>query len=328
MRRLAQGTLRWTKRVLVLTVLAAVVLGFGLIVSDPNAEHPSATQQAQHTAAQAAHELAEDARRLAGNQAASPMVAAADILDRQAVLLQVPVASGDSAEASPSPKTSPKNEPTVEEFVVALRSSAGRNLDQAEETEPGIARLLASIGTAQWILANDISSAAAPPPQPVEPAADPGRQQCMPEEEPGDEVQAVRAVQLAEYRVAYAYEVTAARTGSPFLQDKAQAHRSAAGELAGILNALCAEMPPPVDAYVLSPNYFTDPAPVLTAMESELITSYADLVGLSNGAVRKWAIGTLLSATLALHEGGDAPDPTPGLRNIADSTKVPAGKTP
>lgn len=317
---------RFLKRFTILAVIALVVLGLGLIVSEQDAQRPSFSVQAQHTAAQAADELADNADRLAEDGRADVLHSAADVLHQHAALLRVPGPTGGTQPSSESEES--QKIPNEGEFVAALRTSAERNLAAAEQAEPGIARLLASTGTAQWILANEMSPSPEPPPSPEKPPSTPATDPpCTEPGKPGTETLAVGSVRQAEHRAAYAYEVAAGRVGTPAFQDKIQSHHAAADRLTEFLKALCSEAPPPVEAYVLHPNYFKDSASSLSTMESELLVSYADLVGLSNGAVRHWAISRLMSATLAQHRPGSAPDPTPGIENQAGPGTPITGKS-
>nr|WP_239536955.1 DUF4439 domain-containing protein [Arthrobacter roseus] len=139
---------------------------------------------------------------------------------------------------------------------------------------------------------------------------------------------AVRSLRRAEHLATYAYEVAAGRLGAPAFEDKIALHRAATDQLAEFLKALCDETPPTVEAYALDPGYFTDPASSLDTMESQIIVAYADLISLSNGAVRHWAISRLKSATLAQRHPGTAPDPTPGIEGHASPGPPLTGRTP
>ncbi len=325
-RAIAGSAGRFLKRFLVLAVIALVVLGFGLIVSEQDMRRPSFTVQAQHTAAQAAAELADKAELLARPGGQDVFHMAEQVLNEHATLLRVP---GPAQAAQPSPlSTNREMTPDKQNFIAALRTSAERNLAAAEEADPGIARLLASIGTAQWIMANEISlvpgSVPAPEVTASTPMTDPS---CLEADESDAETLAVRSLRRAEHRSIYAYEVASGRIGTPGFEDKIALHRAAANQLTEFLRALCDETPPTVEAYALDPGYFTDPVASLDTMESQIIVAYADLISLSNGEIRHWAISRFRSATLAQHRPGTAPEPAPGIEDPASPKAALTGKT-
>lgn len=302
--------------------------------------------------------------------------AAAEVLRQQARLLQAPslarIPAGqstpqqprkgqDSAVAElpaqsidgrPPPEPSPDGRATAtpEDFIAKLVSSAQNNLAGARTSNPGIARLLASIGTGQLLLAAELAdrhqlpvqtftpaetvhdrrTAARPTPCPSsEPTpsgpdtaaaipATPGSV-AGPGPEWSTQSTALLSVLRAEEQAAYAYEVASADMPAPATAASRERHVLAASELQWLLHQACVSAPPSLEAYALTPDFLDNPGAGLEQLEQQLLASYADLIGLSStddgkaGNARTWAVNQLAGSALQLRNPDAIPRATPGL---------------
>lgn len=290
-----------------------LVACIGLVVETRSAEpEQTATERALAESAASAQSLAAAAGVLARN--ASPEDAAAysrlsNILSLHWSALHLPEdgsvqpppvsPSGDAP--SPAPPTA--EPPSAQSLLDDLADSYTGALQAALTVEPGPARLLASVGTAQWLQARTLAANEdlSPPAAPV-PAAtnDDDEPACPPEStaQPDPGLEGARTAVLAEHRAAYAYEVVAARAAAPepYLARMAE-HEVAAGTGAAVLEQQCAAEPLPAVAYALDAGFLTAPDAALGEFESGLVGTYADLVGVSApGPVRNWAVQQLLAS--------------------------------
>ncbi len=241
-------------------------------------------------------------------------------------------ASSPSA-ASPSPESSPQAIPaSAVELALALADSGGQRLADAAATEGGMARLLAAVGTAQLLQSASLGAdadAASRPPADASPPLPSGT--CTPGSPPtsptagaeaGDGAAkaslhgALAAAVQAEAAAVYGYQVALPRLGST-------AAESAAGYLArheALLEAAeslgrqhCSPVPLREAGYALEPEFFAGPAAGLGALENDTLPVYGDLIALSDGETRQWAIAALLGASRRAGSWGVETGALPGL---------------
>lgn len=316
----APSVARRTIRSLALVLAFVLVVALGINLDGPPAPGPpslSFTEQAQVDAEVTATGLAAAAVILSDGAAVNdPEVgdayaATADLLREQAAALRNPVLSQVSSpavsadpDASPEPAggssstgtATPEPAPTPTGFVADLFSAAQQNLEASIAAEPGIARLLASVAVSQRHQALALAGhqgleapdweqlpTAAAVPQPECVATDPVD---PPETEP------LGTAVSAEHQAAYAYEVAAARTSDgAHLTDRARQHAVAAVAGESVLRELvCTQLPTQVPAFALDAGFLDDPAGTLDQLNTELVGMYADLVGLTDGPARLWAV--------------------------------------
>nr|WP_273544723.1 DUF4439 domain-containing protein [Arthrobacter jiangjiafuii] len=251
----ATAVLGGVRRTTLLLVLTAVVLSLGLVAGNGSGDGRAAnfSEIAQTDARAAAVELSRQARALAADPAGVPKVIAAelegqaDVLADQSILLVRPgsLRSG----ALPFPDAAQTPSAPAEAYIQALTASARASLDAAVRADPGTARLLASTGAAQQVLAaraaeaagiaapgrwlpvaptaatpdcapeaagsdpadTGTSGAQSPAGQPAE-APVPTAATSGPEAPAPDAAAALQAVVDTEFGAAYAYEVAMART--------------------------------------------------------------------------------------------------------------------
>lgn len=323
----AAGFLR---RTLALGLLACVIAGLGLTAgSGAEPERPrSFSEQALNEAFATSRVLAAEAEsRAAAAQGprAAALLDAADTLSRQSLLL-----------TSPGGAAALRESEGVEEqsFTKALQDSARKNLAAAGRADYGTARLLASTGTGQLLLSQNLAEALGETPEPVQESGwtpvlnEDGQTKCTNDgagsdraeirERPGA-AESLQAVLDAEFGAAYAYEVAQAQAGSAFTvlgstpAKLREAHLEAGLEGAKRLPSLCLPEITPVPAYALSPGFLANPAASLEELEEAMPTLYAELTGTSDGAVRAWAIDRLVASSLFLYDGAAEIPPAPGL---------------
>ncbi|MBT2565762.1 ferritin-like domain-containing protein [Arthrobacter sp. ISL-85] len=344
--------------VFALAALVVLSLGFALIPAEkPAPAEPPFSEQARAAALSAALDL-----RAAGLQLASTGAADSAALDPVVTLLTIqaralisppagptqnPPAGSPQATASPASSASPGSAP---EFVQALANSGTARLKDAETADGGMARLLAGTGTAQLLAAGRLAAAAGVPAPPGTAAPDaegPGTaaasSPCPPISPtpapegtlpgtPPDTRQALAAAVSAEQQAVYGYQAALPRLApaeagpaSEFLR----LHKELAAAAEERLRLDCGASVPQQPGYVLDPGFLASPAAALGKLEAATLVSYGDVVAVSQGQDRKWALAALQSAAgRALRWGAD-PGPVPGLTlDAGQLPALPAGALP
>ncbi|WP_026553014.1 DUF4439 domain-containing protein [Arthrobacter sp. H20] len=353
-RSIVRSFVRWTVRTLGLLLTFTLVIGLGVNLDDPEDEAPpplSFTEEAQLGAEARATDLAIAAMALSeaisadtpGSALGGTYSVTAGILQEQADALRHPLLSGQAATATDaagntfpgssstgagataeasSPSATPPlpPAPTPTSFVADLFSSAQRNLDSAVTAEPGIARLLASVGASQRhqaLTLAGLQDLVSPPLEPLPAAAAPtARADCAgsASQESPKAARLAEAVS-AEHQSAYAYEVAAARTPDPApLTERAENHASAAAAGEELREGVaCAPLQPRFPAFDLDAGFIDDPATTLTALDTALVSMYADLVGLTDGAARLWALQRFSDIADHRHPATNSAEAFPGI---------------
>ncbi|MCC3283931.1 MULTISPECIES: DUF4439 domain-containing protein [Arthrobacter] len=334
----AAGVLR---RTVLLALLACVVASFGLTAGTrAEADRPRTfSEQALNEAFATARVLAADATGLAvPAPAAAEMKLQAQTLTEQALLLSGP---GGTARQAGAPADAGSSGESPVTYVQALQAAARTNLEAAGRADYGTARLLASVGAGQLLLAQRAADVLGENSEPLQesgwtPVLEESAARCTNSDAASDRTQlrdrpgaaeSLRAVLDAEFGAVYAYEVAQAQGGRSIavLGQTAAEHRAAhlkAGE-DGVrhLSSLCLPAVSPLPAYSLTADFFADPAGSLSAMEAALPGIYADLAGSSDGALRSWAIDRLVQTSLAAYSDSRLPPASPGI--TADPASLP-----
>lgn len=330
-------------------VTAALVLGLGvtLVPARPPAAPPSFSEAARITALDDALSLLAEASALAeapaaGNQA----VAAAEMLALQARALLRPAVGPSAAPAATSLSPGPTPAAVsgdVAGFVQRLTASAGRRLADAAEADGGIARLLASAGTAQYLRATDLAAVAGiPVPEiPITSIADTAPASGAACEQDGrghlqisaetvqttDLAGALAAVGRAEAEAVYVYQVAQTRLdpqGAGTAAAMLATHQDNVRRIEELSVENCAPAPPREAGYRLPHTFVAQPAASLGQLESGLLGVYGDLIALGSDASRAWAIQELVSSARRAHAWGAGTGAFPGLPvNEADLPELP-----
>ncbi|HEX2248002.1 MAG TPA: DUF4439 domain-containing protein, partial [Arthrobacter sp.] len=334
---------RFFRRILLLLLAAALVISIGTVVTSLETVPPplSTTEQARSDASQRLLAVAGDLRHLAsanGNSnnddgGAGPLLAAAAALEQQAGLfpLQTTWPSGSAAPdppgdgaavlgtgaSGPTPSNPPSRAagaPTLEGTIHRLASTSRFLLSASLEVEPGLARLLASVGASAFSQASLLHEAYPDTGQPVPWESDVEDQwaECgRPDAEGGEspssvpsgelpaEAQAVSAVVVSEYRLAFLYQTALPRLTGAEREAAAEnyaAHRDLMERWEELAADACMDVPLREPAYALPEDFLDEPWQGLGAAEREAALALGDLVALGDGALRAAAASDLSGA--------------------------------
>ena len=244
---------------------------------------------------------------------------------------------GRTAPAAPSASPSPSS---AAELAAALSASGARRLTDALEADGGMARLLAGAGAAQQLAARRVAAYAGVPPQELPgrlehatPSAPPttASAECtvpVPSGEGEDTGAAVgRALAAAvesERETVYGYQAALTRL-DPAAAAQASTllagHLDLAEEAEAYAALHCAAIPPTPPGYVLDAAFLDAPAAGLARLESGILTAVGDVVALSTGSTRGWAIQALVAAAQRTVLWGGDPGAVPGL--VLDESMLP-----
>ncbi|WP_248761791.1 DUF4439 domain-containing protein [Pseudarthrobacter sp. SSS035] len=241
---------------------------------------------------------------------------------------------------APSTVTPPS---TTADFAAALHASGTQRLHDAETADGGMARLLAGTGTAQLLAAEDLASATgialaalpgsgpSSPASPAHtlpvsaPAAGCASEAADPAASTGVDLgSALASAVQGELELVYAYQAALTRLNSgsaaPASIFLAQ-HGVLRGEAEAMGRSRCATVPPRQPGYVLSQAFLADPADGLGTLESGTLPVLGDVVALSEGRERVWALSALQSAARRTVHWRASPGPVPGL--VLDEALLP-----
>ncbi|GAA1048400.1 DUF4439 domain-containing protein [Arthrobacter russicus] len=328
-RSLGRRLATWLRRVAMLLLVGILVVALGSSISVRPVEPigPEQGELARIAAEKDSNTLLAQAKQLsaAPAPAADPALKyAINTLTAATAALARPESSGASAASGPgqaasgpaSPGTGPEATaasdgvpPTdLPGLIAGLARAAAGNLGAARSVEPGIARLLAAAGTGQALASQYLAQVTGLPAASIaNPAtASAPATACAgtlaplaPEATTAPSTQsALAAVALAEQKSAYAYQLVAARIPSADSSRLAMklltSHRAALDAAEEQLRSHCTQPPIREPAFVLDPAFSTQPAAALAMVEDQLSLAYGDLIGLSDGPLRDWAINQLL----------------------------------
>jgi hypothetical protein len=313
-----------------LVLTGAIVVSTGTVVASitASAPPPSTTEQARLDALAGLDGLAAAFEK--HDDGDSPTAA---LLQRQADLLTLttswPSGSPAAAETAAVPSAADSGKPAATRRPGAedLAELAGGLLADARETDPGLARLLASIGSALYAQAQtlpggtDVAQPWEDPEIPLEPVGCPA---AAPEvDETGSATpaapttaEAVAGVVLSQERLVYAYETALPRLAGAergAAAARLAAHTALAKHWRSLAAAECLDLPLPEPVYALGSGFASDPLPALQDAEGAALAPLADLVSLSDGTVREHAVAGLAEATTELATTTGVVPPAPGL---------------
>ena len=330
--------------------VALVVVSLGASVTPAQPRKPAEppfSEQARAAALSEALRLSAAGEQL-GQAVPGPASGAAQasisrtvsLLTTQARALLAP---GDAPLAAASPTPSPLPPSSVSGLVDALASSGGQRLADAAKADGGMARLLAAVGTAQLLQASALAAAAgaAPPAQvpaaaevtaPERPGACPPESAAASSSAGGQHVPsgaATLAAALAravrtEAETVYGYQVALTRlSGEAAAAAAAQLarHEALLSGAEALSRLHCVPIPPREAGYTLESSFLASPATGLAGLEAATLPVYGDLVALSTGETRQWAVSALLGGSRRAAAWGADTGPVPGL--AADPAAFP-----
>ncbi|MFF2316809.1 DUF4439 domain-containing protein [Arthrobacter sp. NPDC058097] len=260
--------------------------------------------------------------------------------------------TGPSATASSG--AAPSGTATLPALVAALSKSGKARLVHAEKADGGMARLLAAVGTAQLLQATTLAQAAGTPPPALQPpaatqrnaatacaAATPsgtstGSQDGARSSTGGQPAQAadpagsatlaaaLNRVVRTEVETVYGYQVALTRLDGS-AADRAAAllatHETLVGQAEAYTRVHCVSVPPREPGYTLGTSFLQKPAAGLASLEAGTLPVYGDLVALSDGETRRWAVSSLVAAAQRTMRWGSDPGPVPGI--VLDTALLP-----
>ncbi|MGN7148800.1 DUF4439 domain-containing protein [Arthrobacter sp. SAFR-179] len=340
-----------------LVVLVVLSLGFALNPAEkPAPAPPSFSERARAAAFSETMDLRAAGMELASAGAAEstavePVVT---LLTIQARALSGPASDAGPASASPSPTGRHPGAglpgaglQTPAALVQALANSGTARVKDAETADGGMARLLAGTGTAQLLASGRLAAATgvpapqglagtqgkasaveatAPCPSPSDPAAAP---KTTGPDAAASVGQALAAAVTAEQQAAYGYQAALPRLAPAEVGPASEfllRHKEQAAAAEERLRSACGTPLPQQPGYVLDAGFLAAPGAGLGKLEAATLAAYGDVVAVSVGQDRLWALSALQSAAgRALRWGAD-PGPVPGLRlDIDQLPALPAG---
>ncbi len=323
-----------------LSILALVVVSLGVALTPGSPSRPAEPPFSEQARAAA---LTETLRlRAAGEQLgqSSPgtgqpgISKTVSLLTSQAQALQapghapepaaVPGTSRSAAPASP-PAPLPSNAAAL---AAALAGSGSQRLADAAVADGGMARLLASVGTAQLLQASSVAAAAGIPlPLPAVPAAQPSgacagapaaaSSHAVPSRGGASRDAALAATVRTELEAIYGYQVALTRLSGDAAKaasEQLARHEALAGGAESLSLMHCAWVPAREAGYTLAPAFLASPGAGLAGLEAAALPVYGDLVALSEGETRAWAIAGMVGSARRAAIWGAETGPVPGLR--------------
>lgn len=344
--------------VFALAALLVVSLGLVLIPREPSLPAaPPFSEQARASAFADSLTLRAaglDLEGAAGATAPAPQAAAlarvVTLLTVQAQALMLPAAAagdpaldGAATDAATALATVPPPSTTAD-FAAALQTSGAQRLQDAVTADGGMARLLAGAGTAQLLAAEDLASATGVALAPLPGAgssspASPARttpftastatscasEAAVADARTGADLGSAFASAVAgELELVYAYQAALTRLDSESAapaSDFLARHRVLRGEAETMGRSRCAAIPLRQPGYALSQAFLADPAAGLGTLEAGTLPVLGDVVALSEGREREWALSALQSAARRSVYWGSSPGPVPGM--VLDEALLP-----
>lgn len=157
----------------------------------------------------------------------------------------------------------------------------------------------------------------------------PAGEQAQPEEqvpspEPAGPGSALAALSAAELEAVYGYQAALARLPADAAGAAAEflgRHQDLVEDAEAASRLHCAVPPAQEPGYVLEPGFLAAPAAGLARLEAATLPAYGDVVALTDGSARAWAIaGLQAAAARTVHWGGD-PGAVPGM--LLDEARLP-----
>jgi hypothetical protein len=143
---------------------------------------------------------------------------------------------------------------------------------------------------------------------------------------------ALSRVVRTEVETVYGYQVALTRLDGA-AADQAAAllatHESLVGQAEAYTRVHCASVPPREPGYTLGTSFLQKPAAGLASLEAGTLPVYGDLVALSDGETRRWAVSSLVAAAQRTMRWGSDPGPVPGIvLDTADLPELPEPAAP
>ncbi len=263
----------------------------------------------------------------------------------------IATAAASSAVPSGVPSAVPSAVPlpaSAAALATELAASASQRLADASVADGGMARLLAAVGTAQLLQASALAAAVGAPASAVPDPAAPQLSGACPSAAPASPSSsgpssgsipgfsagadaaaaslpgALAATVESELETVYGYQVALTRLGGPAAgpaSEQLARHEALAAGAEELSRMHCAPVPPRAAGYTMAPAFLASPAAGLGGLEASALPVYGDLVALSEGQTRQWAIAGLVGAARRSALWGADTGVLPGL--AADPNQFP-----
>lgn len=259
------------------------------------------------------------------------------------------VPSGTSTGPSPSATVAAAS---ADELVARLSASGVQRTSDAVAADGGMARLLAAVGTAQLLEASALAGAVGVPapvaeisgltPEDVEqlklgvqdclaPSSTAASSAASPAGPPAADLSEEQGSSLlaaalsmtvkTEAETVYGYQVALTRLEKSSTQAASlllARHEQLQQEAEELSRLHCVNTPNQEPGYTLKPEFLQAPSAGLGSLEAGTLPIYADLVALSEGPARRWAIAGLWEAARRSVQWGADPGAVPGVLFNAD----------
>jgi hypothetical protein len=339
----------------ILASIALLIISLGVALvpgTPPKGPEPAFSERARASALAEATDLRAAGGQLADRTTGAERLAllqTVTLLTTQARALMTPpgqgpgqlpskAAAGGSSGTSaakpsgtPSPAAVPANSAPASSaaLAAALSVSGKQRLADAETADGGMARLLAATGAAQLLQASLLAPSTEPaetgPQATPPPAADTGTGSCAPSSGNTTLAAALAITVKTEAETVYGYQVALARLEGNAARSASELlarHESVESEAEALSRLHCANIPPREAGYTLGPLFIDAPAAGLGGLEAGTLPVYGDLVALSEGNTRKWAVSGLVAAARRAALWGADPGALPGI--VVDTAQLPA----
>lgn len=135
---------------------------------------------------------------------------------------------------------------------------------------------------------------------------------------------ALSSVVRTEVETVYGYQVALTRLNGSAAEQAAgllATHETLVGQSEAYTRVHCVSVPPQEPGYTLGTSFLQKPAAGLASLEAGTLPVYGDLVALSDGETRRWAVSSLLAAAQRTMRWGSDPGPVPGI--VLDTALLP-----
>ncbi|SEJ24671.1 protein of unknown function [Arthrobacter sp. yr096] len=327
---------------MLVAIVALLVAGTGMVLIPRDSgtpPAPSSSETARMTALEDTLRLGDAAAALM--EASAPNAGNESLNDTVTLLTTHARALLDPAGSLSFPPSSSPSDSSRAAFISGLSESGQKRLEDARDADGGIARLLAAVGSAQLLRAEKLAAAwqlPTPHQSPSSdnniPAATPSAAPCpsvSPTPDPGSATTdaALAAAVRSHQKAVYAYQVALKRLDAAAAAVAAKdlkMHELLLQQAEALTRANCADVPTSEAGYRLPGQFAQDPAGSLGALEASSLPVLGDLVALSTGQSREWAVDGLLAAARRSLAWGSSLPALPGLE--LDAGNLPSLPTP
>lgn len=332
-------------RYLLLACVAGLVISLGVALTPrepPAPPEPAFSEKARVSALDSSLSLRSAAQRLADSTSGAQQLAFSQLVTLLTTHSKALVLPGGSttSEASASSQGSPTAVQPISagDLVNSLAASGAQRTSDATVADGGMARLLAAVGASQLLQASSLAAAngipqpQAQPEMPAAPQTRPeadlpltGAQGCptpspvpspAPDAGSASLAAALSTTVRTEAVTVYGYQVALTRLAGAAAASASELlaqHEKLLREAEDLSRLYCVDAPEQEPGYGLPPSFLESPAAGLGSLEAGTLPVYADLVALTEGPSRSWAIAGLLEATRRSAIWGTDPGPLPGV---------------